>query len=376
MALSLALLIGAGLVVRSLQNARNLDPGFNPDNQLVAALELGMQQYDEAKGRQFMRSLRERLTAAPGVQAVGFSDQIPLSLSSSQTSVRPEGYTPPPGAINPSIDYTTVDDGYFAAMGVPVLRGRGFSETDTAGTSPVMVINETFARRFWPGQDPIGKHVRRSDKDYLVIGVARNGKYFSLGEDPKPFLYLPMGQIYRASFYLHVRTAVDPASFLETVRREVRGLDDKLTVSDLRTMNGAMGFALLPARLAAGVVSAFAFLALFLAAIGLYGVIAYTVSQSVRDIGIRMALGARAGDVLRLVIRSGMSLTAIGLALGLGAGIALAQLMRGLLYGVSAADPLSYAAAVVALAVTALLAVYLPARRATRVDPMVALREV
>ena len=239
-----------------------------------------------------------------------------------------------------------------------------------------MVINETFAQRFWPGQDPIGKHVRRGNKDYLVIGVARNGKYFSLGEDPKSFLYLPMEQIYRASFYLHVRTAVDPGGFLETVRKEVQGLDDKLPVSDLRTMHAAMGFALLPARLAAGVVSAFAFLALFLAAIGLYGVIAYSVSQSARDIGIRMALGARAGDVLRLVIRGGMTLTAIGLALGLGLGIALSQLMRGLLYGVSPADPLSYAAAIAVLAATALLAVYVPARRATKVDPMVALRQV
>jgi predicted permease len=375
-ALSLALLIGAGLVVHSLRNARLLDPGFNPDNQVIASLELGMQQYDEAKGRQFMRSLRDRLASRPGVQAVGYSDQIPLNLSSSQTGVQPEGYMPPPGANSPSIDYCTVDYGFFEAMGVTILRGRGFRETDTAEGPAVMVINETFAQRFWPGQDPIGKHVRRSNRDYLVIGVARNGKYFSLGEEPKSFLYLPMEQIYRASFYLHVRTAVDPDGFLETVRKEVGGLDDKLPVTDLRTMNAAMGFALLPARLAAAVVSAFAFLALFLAAVGLYGVIAYSVSQSVRDIGIRMALGARAADVLRMVIRGGMTLTAIGLALGLGMGIALAQLMRGLLYGVSSADPLSFAAAVAVLAATALLAVYVPARRATKVDPMIALRQI
>ena len=237
-----------------------------------------------------------------------------------------------------------------------------------------MIVNETFAQRFWPGQDPIGKHVRRGKLDCLVIGVARNGKYFSLGR-PKSFLYLPLEQIYRASFFLHVRTAVDPGGFLETVRREVRSLDNKLPVSDLQTMNAAMGFALLPARLAAGVVSAFALLALFLAAVGLYGVIAYSVSQSSRDIGIRMALGARATDVLRLVIRGGMTLTALGLAIGLGIGIVLAQLMKGLLYGVSPADPLSYAAAVAILAAAALLAVYVPARRATRVDPMTALRD-
>ncbi len=374
-ALSLALLIGAVLVVRSLQNARHLDPGFDPDNQVVASLELGMQQYDEARGRQFMRALRERLGSVPGVQAVGFSSQIPLNLSSSQIGVQPEGYTPPAGSINPYIDYCTVDSGYFDAMGVRILRGRGFRESDNVSAPPVMIVNETFAQRFWPGQDPIGKHVRRGKLDCLVIGVARNGKYFSLGEEPKSFLYLPLEQIYRASFHLHMRTAVDPGGFLETVRREVRSLDDKLPVSDLQTMNGAMGFALLPARLAAGVVSAFALLALFLAAVGLYGVIAYSVSQSSRDIGIRMALGARATDVLRLVIRGGMTLTALGLAIGLGIGIVLAQLMKGLLYGVSPADPISYAAAVGILATVALLAVYVPARRATTVDPMTALRD-
>jgi predicted permease len=374
-ALSLALLVGASLVVRNLQNARNLDPGFNPERQLVASLELGMQQYDEPKGRQFMRSLREKLRNAPGIQAVGFSDSIPLSLSSSQTSVVPEGYVPPAGSINPSIDYCTVDFGYFDAMGVPILRGRSFRETDDANAPPVMVINETFANRFWPGEDALGKHVRRGDKDYQVIGIAKNGKYFSLGEDPKSFIYMPLEQIYRASFYIHVRTAADPSGFLETLRREVRNLDDKLPVSDLQTMNSAMGFALMPARLAASVVSAFAFLALFLAAIGLYGVIAYSVSQSVRDIGIRMALGAQAGDVLRLVLRGGMTLTAIGLAIGLAMGLALTQLMKGLLYGISPTDPLSFGIAVTVLAVVALLAVYLPARRATHIDPIIALRE-
>jgi macrolide transport system ATP-binding/permease protein len=374
-AISLALLIGAGLVVRSLQNARNLDPGFNPEHQLVGSLELGMQQYEEPKGRQFMRSLRERLRNLPGVQAVGFSDGIPLNLSSSQTSVRPEGYVAQPGTDDPSIDYCTVDSGYFEAMGVPILQGRGFSETDKETSGPVMVINETFARRFWPGEDPLGKHVRKSGKDHLVIGIAKNGKYFTLGEEPKSFLYLPLEQNYRASFYLHVRTYVDPAGFLETVRKEVGALDDKLPLSGLQTMQGAMGFALLPARLAAGVVSAFAFLALFLAAIGLYGVISYTVSQSVRDIGIRMALGAERNDVLRLVLHGGMTLTLLGLGIGLAFGIALTQLMKGLLYGISPMDPLSYSGAVVVLAFIAFLAAYLPARRATRIDPMAALRE-
>lgn len=374
-ALSLALLIAASLVVRSLQNARNLDPGFNPDNQLVGTLDLGLQQYDEAKGRQFIRTLRDRLKNLPGVQAVGFADNLPLNLSSSQTSARPEGYTPPRNANDPSIDFATVDYGYFAAMAIPVLRGRGFSETDNIDAPRVIVINETFAQSFWPGQDPIGKHVRTGGRDQLVIGVVKNGKYFSLGEDPKAFLYFPLEQNHRASVFFHVRTTVDPEGFLQAVRKEVLSLDDKLPLTDLRTMNAALGFALLPARMAAGVVSVFALLALLLAAVGLYGVIAYSVSQSTRDIGIRMALGAQAGDVLKLVVRGGMILTSIGLAIGLGVGLILTRLMKGLLYGISPLDPLSYIAAIMILAVVALLAVFLPARRATRVDPLAALRE-
>lgn len=260
-------------------------------------------------------------------------------------------------------------------MGIPVLRGRGFSETDNVSAPPVIVINETFAQRFWPGQDPIGKHVRTGRKDQLVIGVVKNGKYFSLGEEPKAFLYLPLEQNHRASVFLHVRTAVDPDGFLQTVRKEVQSLDDKLPLADLKTMHAAMGFALLPARMAAGVVSAFAFLALFLAAVGLYGVMAYSVSQSIRDIGIRMALGAQAGDVLKLILGGGMTLTSIGLGIGLVVGFFLTGLMKGLLYGISPTDPLSYGSAIAVLAMVALLAVLLPARRATRVDPMVALRE-
>jgi hypothetical protein len=204
-------------------------------------------------------------------------------------------------------------------MGIPILRGRGFTEADRRDATPVIVINDTFARRFWPGEDAIGKHVRTREKDQLVIGIAGNGKYFSLGEDAKALMYFPLEQNHRASLYLHVRTTADPNNFLQTVRREIQALDGKLPVSDLRTMHEALGFALLPARLAAGVVSAFAFLALFLAAIGLYGVIAYSVSQSTRDIGIRMALGAQTGDVLRHVVCGGMTLTGIGLALGLAA---------------------------------------------------------
>ncbi len=374
-ALSLVLLIGASLVVRSLQSARDVDPGFNPDNQLVGTLDLGLQRYDEAKGRQFIQMLRERLRFLPGVQSIGFADSLPLNLSSTQMAVQPEGYTPPAGSNSPTIDVATVDYGYFSAMGIPVLRGRAFTDKDIVDSPPVIVINENFAMRFWPGQDPIGKRVRTAGKEHLVIGVVKNGKYFSLGEDPKDFFYLPLEQYHRASVFLHVRTAVNPASTIDAVRGVIRTLDSKLPMSDLRTMHAALGFALLPARMAAGVVSGFAVLALFLAAIGLYGVMAYSVSQSVRDIGIRMALGAQARDVLRMILQAGMILTSIGLIIGLVLGFMLTRLMKSLLYGISPADPLSYAIAVLVLVAVACLSVVLPARRAARVDPMAALRE-
>jgi ABC-type antimicrobial peptide transport system permease subunit len=237
-----------------------------------------------------------------------------------------------------------------------------------------MVVNQTFARRFWPGSDPLGKQVRTAGRNHEVVGVARDGKYFSLGEEPKAYMYLPLAQNYRGSTVLHVRGRGDAEALLGSVRSAIRSLDPLLPVSDLKTMHAALGFALLPARMAAGVVSAFAAIALLLAAVGLYGVIAYSVAQGTREIGIRMALGARPADVRRLVLSGGMKLAAVGLAVGLAGGLALGRVMQGILYGVSATDPFSFASAAVVLLGAAILASFLPARRATRVDPMLALR--
>jgi predicted permease len=374
-ALSFVLLVGAALLVHSLQNVRNLDLGFSPDRQAVAALDLELNQYDQARGRQFIRSLKERLQSLPGVMAAGFAHALPLYLSSQQMGVRPEGYQPPPDTNFPSIDYNVVDEDYFRAMGISILEGRGFTQTDDEKAPGALVINQAFAQRFWPGQEPIGKRVRTGARDHLVVGVVKTGKYFSIGEDPKAFMYLPMRQNYQGSVILHVRTAGDAESLTEAIRKEVRQLDETLPVSDLRTMNSALGFALLPARLGAAVVSAFAFLALFLASVGLYGVVAYFVSQGTRDIGIRMAIGASRADVLRLVLRQGMTTTLAGLAVGLAIAAAATRLMTSLLYGISATDPLSYLAATASLAAVSLLAALLPARRAAKVDPVVALRQ-
>lgn len=374
LALSLMLLVGAGLATRGLDNARKLDLGFNPENQFVASLDLALQGYEEADGIEFRRALRRRLEAWPDVVAVGFADVIPLNLASQQNGAVPDGFVVPEGESSPSIDYNTVDHGYFDAIGVPILRGRAFTEQDDTESGPVLIINQAFADRYWPGEDPIGKRVRTRGDDHTVVGLVPTGKYFSIGEDPKPYMYYCVHQIYRGTSVLHVRTRSNPSQHFGALRSEVRQLDSTLPVSDLKTMHAALGLALLPARMAAGVVTAFAVLALLLASVGLYGVIAYSVGQRTREFGIRMALGAQTGDVLQLVLRRASKVTVIGLGVGLALGIALAKLMTTVLYGVSALDAMAYLTAIVALAAVAFSATLLPARRASRVSPVVALK--
>lgn len=374
-AVSFVLLVSAALLVHSLQNVRNLDLGFSPDNQLTGVLQLELNQYDKARIQQFRQSLKQRIESLPGVTAVGFADNVILYLSSQQMGVQPEGYQPPGKANYPSIDYNFIDEGYLSAMRIPLLKGRGLAASDDANASPVMIVNETFAQRFWPGQDAIGKRVRVGGRDHLVVGVVKTGKYFSIGEAPTSFMYLPLRQNDAGNLVFHVRTAGDPAALMDAVRKEVRALDSSLPVAEFKTMNSALGLALLPARLGAGVVSTFAFLALFLASVGLYGVIAYFVSQGTRDIGIRMAIGARPGQVLSLAVRQGLPSTLIGLGVGLLISVAATRLMSGFLYGIRAADPISYVAALLVLGLVSSGAALMPAHRATRIDPVVALRE-
>ncbi len=374
--LSCLLLIGALLLVRSLQRVRELDLGFNPDHQLVAALDLELNRYDEARGRLFLETLKERLSTLPGVEAVGFAEVMPLSMYNQQAGALPEGYQPPPNAGNPSIDYNVVDEDYFQAMGIPILQGRGFTQSDGPDAPRVMVVNQAFVQRFWPGQNPLGKRIRRGPYDYQVVGVVKTGKYFSLGEDPKAYMYQSMRQLYQGSLNVHIRTSGDPAGLSNAVRDAVRALDETLPVSNLQTMNAAMGFALLPARLGAGAVSAFAILALFLASVGLYGMISYYVSQSSRDLAVRSAMGATPGDLIGLVLRQGAATILPGLVLGLLSAAAATRLMAGLLYGISATDPISFLAAGAALALVSAAAAFLPARKAAELDPITALREV
>ncbi len=373
-ALSMALLATAGLTLQSLRHALRVDIGFEPDHQLVASIDLDLQGYDEPAGRRFIEDLRRQVEARPEVVSAGFSNVLPLSFAAQQVGFRPEGYEPPPGRSAPSIEYNVVDPGYFRAMGIPILRGRGFSPEDTRDSSPVMVVNETLVRQFWPGEDPIGRQARVGGRWVQVIGIAKNGKYLTLGEASKPCLYLALTQHHTGELNLHVRTAGHPGAFLEKIRGLVEDLDPALPVYNLMTMKEHLVFALLPARITAGSIGAFAVLALLLAGTGLFGVIACSVSRRVREIGIRMAVGARPVDIVKRVVGGSFLLTGMGLLAGSLIGLLLGRLMAAILYDVAPTDPASFLGAWVVLSATALLAGALPALRATRIDPAEMLR--
>jgi predicted permease len=344
-------------------------------------MDLQLQGYDETKGRNFTDQLLERVRSLPGVVSASMTDQLPLGFGGSRRGVTIEGYTAQPGEST-EINSSMVAPGYFETLRIPLLQGRTLQQHDDANAPAVTLVNEAFARRYWPGQPPIGKRIQMGDgrngangtPSITVIGVVKDGKYSSLSEDATPFIYFNMAQDFRLAPTLVVRTQGDPLGSLAAVRGEVAALDKNLPLYDVKTMRQHLGLALLPSRLAGGVLGVFGLVALALAAAGIYGVMAYSVSQRTREIGIRMALGASARDVLRLVARQGMTLVAIGMGIGLAAALALTQLLKSLLFGVSATDPLTFAVIALLLMFVALLACWIPARRATKVDPMVALR--
>jgi predicted permease len=372
-ALSIMLLVCAGLFLRNLKAATAVDKGFVSDNVLIADVDPGLQGYTRSRTEGFYRQFTERMLNIPGVRAVGLIDQLPLSLGSSDHGVTIPGYNPGPNE-NMSIRYSSVSPGFFEAMGIPLTKGRAFTAQDDSAAAPGIVVNEQFAKRFWAGKDPIGQTVHVSGRDQTVIGVVPTGKYERLGEDPTAFMYHAQAQLWQTGMSILVRTTSDPELLTPQLRAEVSALDPDLPVSSIRTLNSHLGIALLPARLIGGVLGIFGLLGLILASVGIYGVMAYAVSQRTREIGIRMAVGAARSDVIRLVMRQGMAVVLIGTLIGMLGALGLARLIRGLLYGENALDPVTFAAVPVVLIGVAMLATFVPARRASAVDPVQALR--
>jgi predicted permease len=374
MALSLILLISSGLFLRSLQAATEIDPGFtSPGNLVTVSLDPGMQGYERSRSEEFLDQLTERLRAMPDVDAVGYTTTVPLSLSGADRGVSIPGYEFAEGERN-SLDYAVVGDGYLEAMGIKFVEGRPFLRQDDAAAPPNIIVNERFADRFWPEQSAIGRVVRTGGEDREVIGVVQTGKYKSLGEDPLEFMYLPQRQVFRTALTLVARTPANPQLVLGRIRETVRSMDVDMPLYDVRTMEDHMGVALLPARLGGAVLGLFGVLGLVLAAVGIYGVMAYSVAQRTRELGIRVALGTDRRRVLRLVVGEGLRLAMIGAVLGLIGAATAARLVSGMLYNVDALDPVAVVGVPVVLFAVATLAVYLPARRAAGVEPMRALK--
>ena len=376
-ALSLVLLVCGGLMLRGLSRAQMLDLGFVPQNAVEVAFDLRLQGYDRARAKEFQRLLLDRVRALPGVEAAGIADLVPVDLHFSSSPVFIEGRAIERRAAAPRALNSRITPGYFNAMGTRLVDGREFTERDDERSTPVAIVNETFARRFWPGENALGKRFSLGGADapmMEIVGVARDGKYAGLAEDPRPFVYRPAWQSYSGSSNLIVRSRTEPERLLTTLRGEIAALDPQLPISSAKTMVEHLSFPLLPARLAAILLASFGLLALVLAAIGLYGVMSYTVSKRTREIGIRMALGAEPRDVMGMVLKNGMKLAGAGVVLGLAAAFALTRVLTSLLYGVSATDALTFTVVAMLLTGVALVACFVPARRATRVDPMVALR--
>lgn len=375
-ALSLVLLICSGLAVRSMRNAHLIDPGFDPRGLVVAGLGPEKQGYSQEQAKELFRRLEERLRARPDVGAVGFASHLPLTLNISASGVAPEGRDSVPQEEWPVSDTATVGPDYLATMGIPLLRGRSFSEWDDAESPPVAVVNEALAALLWPGEEAVGRRLRIEDREeYLeVVGVARNGKYRTLGEEPRPFLYRALAQDWIPSQVMVVRSRGDRGEALAAIRALVRELDANLAIGQLRTIEDATASALVLPRAGAAVFGLFGGIGLLLAMVGIYGVVSYLVSQRTHEIGIRMAMGAKRRDILRLMIGQGMWLTLTGVALGLLAAMAATRALAVILYGISATDVATFAGVSLFLTLVALVATVIPARRASRLDPLAALR--
>ena len=380
-AISLVLLIGAGLLINSFLRLRNVDPGFNPDNLLTMKIVLPDSKYERMAQRSaFYSELTQRLQSIPGVKSAAVTTNLPLYLQGNSISISIEGRPEPPPGQEPIMVTRMISPGYFDTMSIPLLKGRQLTDQDTDTSPDVVVISETMARRLWPGEDAIGKRIAigriRSQEDWIqVIGVVKDVRQFELNADPKPQMYLTYRQF---GFFdaqdLVVKTDVDPASLAGTIRNAVWEIDKDQPVSNIRTMDTILADSIARQRFSMLLLAIFASVALVLAAVGIYGVMSYSVAQRTHEIGIRMALGAQTSAVLKLAVGYGVKLVAAGIAIGLIAAFALTRVMSTLLFGVTATDPTTFALISLLLVAVAAIASYIPARRATRVNPIIALR--
>jgi predicted permease len=376
-ALSLMLLISAGLFIKSTRNVQEMSPGFESKRIMLESVDVGLQGYDEGKGRRFFKQLVERVKSLPGVEAASMAGPLPLDAYSNGAILTVEGYVPRYENERISVSYSTVGHDYFEAMNTPIVEGRGFSEHDDQSAPGVVVVNETMARRFWPNDSPIGKRLRLGGekRPFLeVVGVARDGKYFLLGEPPTEYMFVTHSQNYDGKMTLIARTSGQPETLAEAIRQEVANLDSELPVYGAKTMPVFLDRILAGPKSLTGLATTFGSIALLMAAVGLYGVMSYSVAQRTREVGIRMAMGADAGDVLKLVLKEGLILACAGIGIGLVMAALVSRLLESFLYGVSSTDAATFVTIPFVLAMMALLASYIPARRATKVDPMVALR--
>jgi predicted permease len=375
-AISLVLLIGAGLFVRSLISAQDIDPGFERERVALIMLAPSIAAYEDSRARDLLSSVVERARTLPGVEGAALASRMPLGVSVNTNELFVEGVATPEGEA-PSIDAVTVSSGYFDVMGIPLLQGRDFQEQDDESAPRVAIVSDAAARRFWPGENPIGKRLRLGSPEgelREIVGVARDTKVRTLGEKPRPYLYLHHLQRHRGFMALVTRTSGDPKPMLSTLRLEILLVDEGMPIMESKTMTEHLGIMLFAPRIGGILLGVFGGLGVLLATIGLYGVVSYAAAQRTREVGIRVALGARPGDVMQLVVGRGMMLVGVGVVIGLVLAFAAALPLGSLLYGVSVSDPVTFVGITLLLAGVAFVATMVPALRAARLDPMVALR--
>ena len=373
-ALALILLVSAGLFIRTLDAARRIDVGFHTRQGLVGAVDLLAAGYDEPRGRQFLKRIVEEVETLPGVEGAAFGQRLPLTITdSSDRTVEIEGYTPGKGE-EMSVYWSTIGHGYFDVLRLPLVEGRDFNEHDGAEAPMAVIVNETMARRYWPRGSSLGGRVRIGDQWASVIGVAKDSKYQRVNEEPRAFMYVSVDQLYRPTMRLIVRTAGPPDAVAPALRQSLQRLDPNMPLFDVQTIEQHLAFSFFLFEMVATLLAMFGGTAMLLAALGLYGVVSYSVSQRTREIGVRVSLGASAGEVRRMVIRQGLILAGVGVALGLAGALATTRLFASMLVGVNAFDPASYGLTALLLVGTTTIACYVPARRAARLDPVQALR--